>query len=393
MATVRFDAATRTYPGSDHPSVDSLSIDIGDGEFLVLLGPPGCGKSTTLRMLAGLEEVTSGRIAIDGMDVTDLPPKDRDVAMVFQNYALYPHMTVADNMGFALRIGGVSAEEIAARVRRAANILDLEEKLEARPQDLSGGQRQRVAMGRAIVREPRVFLMDEPLNNLEPDLRAQTREQIADLQRQLGITTVYATCDQLEAMSIGNRVAVLNHGVLQQCADPATLYDRPANVFVAGYIGSPMMNTFAVRVTEAGARLGEIDIPLDAQLREAAGDTVIIGVRPEDLIVRTDADAAGLAVVLETVEQEHGTTYAFAIPTSVSPAPAEALEAALTDVAESDAEVFAEGGADTADDDSDLMIVAKVPEGVVAREGERVFVSPDLERLHFFHATSGERLR
>ncbi|MDO5697377.1 MAG: ATP-binding cassette domain-containing protein [Dermatophilus congolensis] len=388
MATVRFEAATRTYPGSDHASVDALSIDIGDGEFLVLVGPPGCGKSTTLRMLAGLEEVTEGRISIDGMDVTELPPKDRDVAMVFQNYALYPHMTVADNMGFALRIAGVPPEEISERVRRAAAILGLEEKLEARPQDLSGGQRQRVAMGRAIVREPKVFLMDEPLNNLEPELREQTRDQIAALQRQLGITTVYATCDQLEAMSIGDRVAVLNHGVLQQCDDPGTLYDRPANVFVAGYIGSPTMNTFPVRVTETGAKLGELEIPLDAGVREAAGDTVIIGVRPEDLTVRPEGSSggAGITVLLETVESDQGGTYAYAIPASVTPAPAEALEAARTDAAE------AEPGVPDADDDSDLMIVARVPDGVEVREGDTVLVAPDLQRLHFFHADTGLRL-
>ena len=386
MATVRFEAATRTYPGSDRPSVDSLSIDIGDGEFLVLLGPPGCGKSTTLRMLAGLEEVTEGRILIDGMDVTEMPPKDRDVAMVFQNYALYPHMTVADNMGFALRIGGVPPEQIEERVRRAAAILGLEEKLAARPQDLSGGQRQRVAMGRAIVREPKVFLMDEPLNNLEPDLRAQTREQISALQRQLGITTVYATCDQLEAMSIGDRVAVLNHGELQQCDDPATLYDRPANVFVAGYIGSPMMNTFAVRIDQGAARLGDLTVPLDAELCAAAGETVIIGVRPEDLTVSADG-GPGISVLLETVESEGEATYAYAIPTSVTPAPAEALEAARTDVAEAEIEGAA------ADSDDDLMIVARVPEGVSVLEGESVVVVPDLERLHIFHPDTGVRLR
>ena len=242
MATVNFKAATRIYPGSDHPAVDALDLEIGDGEFMVLVGPSGCGKSTSLRMLAGLEEVNSGNIFIGDRDVTDLPPKDRDIAMVFQNYALYPHMTVADNMGFALKMAGVPKAERDQRVLEAAHLLGLEEYLSRKPKALSGGQRQRVAMGRAIVRSPQVFLMDEPLSNLDAKLRVSTRTQIAALQTRLGVTTVYVTHDQVEAMTMGDRVAVMKDGILQQVDSPLTLYDKPQNLFVAGFIGSPAMN-------------------------------------------------------------------------------------------------------------------------------------------------------
>ncbi|HRY11766.1 MAG TPA: ATP-binding cassette domain-containing protein, partial [Candidatus Nanopelagicales bacterium] len=233
MAGVVFDNATRVYPGSEKPAVDALNLDIADGEFLVLVGPSGCGKSTSLRMLAGLEDIDGGRILIGDRDVTHLPPKERDIAMVFQNYALYPHMTVGENMGFALKIAKVSKDEIQRRVQEAAKILDLTEYLERKPKALSGGQRQRVAMGRAIVREPQVFLMDEPLSNLDAKLRVQTRTQIAQLQHRLGTTTVYVTHDQTEAMTMGDRVAVLKDGLLQQVDTPRNLYDHPNNVFVA----------------------------------------------------------------------------------------------------------------------------------------------------------------
>jgi multiple sugar transport system ATP-binding protein len=236
MATVVFENASRIYPGSTTPAVNNLNLEIKDGEFLVLVGPSGCGKSTILRMLAGLEEVDSGRILIDGKDVTNVAPKDRDVAMVFQSYALYPHMSVAENMGFALKISGTPKEERDRRVLEAAKLLDLEEFLDRKPKALSGGQRQRVAMGRAIVREPQVFLMDEPLSNLDAKLRVATRTQIAELQRRLGITTVYVTHDQVEAMTIGDRVAVINDGVLQQVDTPRNLIDNPANAFVADFL-------------------------------------------------------------------------------------------------------------------------------------------------------------
>ncbi len=242
MATVSFKAATRVYPGTEAPAVDKLNLEIEDGEFMVLVGPSGCGKSTSLRMLAGLEEVNEGSIYIGDRDVTHRPPKERDIAMVFQNYALYPHMSVADNMGFALKMQGVSKEDRAKRVEEAAKLLGLEEYLDRKPKALSGGQRQRVAMGRAIVRNPQVFLMDEPLSNLDAKLRVQTRTQIAELQQRLGVTTVYVTHDQVEAMTMGDRVAVLKDGLLQQVDTPLNLYDNPKNMFVAGFIGSPAMN-------------------------------------------------------------------------------------------------------------------------------------------------------
>src|SRR3954449_12070812 len=244
MATIKYDHAERLYPGAERPAVDDFNLEIEDGEFLVLVGPSGCGKSTSLRMLAGLEEVTDGHIRIGDRDVTHLPPKERDIAMVFQNYALYPHMSVAENMAFSLKMAKVPKEERMERVKEAAKLLDLTEYLERKPKALSGGQRQRVAMGRAIVRNPQGFCMDEPLSNLDAKLRVATRTQIASLQRRLGVTTLYVTHDQVEAMTMGDRVAVLKDGVLQQVASPREMYDRPANIFVAGFIGSPAMNLF-----------------------------------------------------------------------------------------------------------------------------------------------------
>src|SRR6187431_2901772 len=263
MATVTFEKAQRWYPGSDVPAVPGLDLEIGDGEFMVLVGPSGCGKSTTLRMLAGLEEINGGKIFIGDRDVANVAPKDRDIAMVFQNYALYPHMTVADNMAFALKMAKVPAEERDKRVQEAAKILGLTEFLERKPKALSGGQRQRVAMGRAIVRSPQVFCMDEPLSNLDAKLRVTTRTQIAALQQRLGVTTVYVTHDQIEAMTMGDRIALLKDGILQQCATPREMYDRPNNVFVAGFIGSPAMNLVQVPVTEDGVQFGSHRLPVD----------------------------------------------------------------------------------------------------------------------------------
>src|SRR5215216_585058 len=242
MAEVRFERATRVYPGSDVPAVDALDLDIADGEFMVLVGPSGSGKTTALRMLAGLEEVDAGAVFIDGRDVSDDPPKRRDVAMVFQNYALYPYLTVAANIAFPLRMARVSKADRIRRVAEVAELLELTPLLGRKPGQLSGGQRQRVAMGRAIIRQPRVFLMDEPLSNLDAQLRVQMRAEIAELQARLGVTTVYVTHDQVEAMTMGDRVAVLRDGVLQQCDVPSTLYHEPVNLFVAGFIGSPAMN-------------------------------------------------------------------------------------------------------------------------------------------------------
>ncbi|MEY3578836.1 MAG: hypothetical protein RIS49_814 [Actinomycetota bacterium] len=264
MASVVFENASRIYPGTTLPAVDKLNLTVTDGEFLVLVGPSGCGKSTSLRMLAGLEEIDGGRILIGDRDVTNVAPKDRDIAMVFQSYALYPHMTVAENMGFALKIAGIDKAERDKRVREAAKLLDLEPYLERKPKALSGGQRQRVAMGRAIVREPQVFLMDEPLSNLDAKLRVATRTQIAALQRRLGITTVYVTHDQVEAMTMGDRVAVLKDGLLQQVDTPRNLYDKPTNAFVAGFIGSPAMNLLVAPVSGGKAQLGDLNIDVPA---------------------------------------------------------------------------------------------------------------------------------
>src|SRR4051794_11473728 len=311
MTTVKFDNATRLFPGSERPAVDQLNLDIQDGEFLVLVGPSGCGKSTSLRMLAGLEDVDGGSVWIGDRDVTNVPPKDRDVAMVFQNYALYPHMSVADNMGFALKIGGVNRDEIRTRVRDAAKILDLEEYLDRKPKALSGGQRQRVAMGRAIVRSPQVFLMDEPLSNLDAKLRVQTRSQIAALQRRLGVTTVYVTHDQVEAMTMGDRVAVLKDGVLQQVDTPRNMYDNPKNVFVAGFIGSPAMNLLTVPVEGDSVKFGDgqVEVPRET-VEAAAGDRkVTIGVRPEDMELVSAGQ--GLSTVINLVEELGADAYVY----------------------------------------------------------------------------------
>jgi len=313
MATVTFKGATRIYPKSSRKAVDRLDLEIKDGEFLVLVGPSGCGKTTSLRMLAGLEDVDEGSILIDDKDVVNLPPRSRDIAMVFQNYALYPHMNVAENMGFALKIARLPRAEIQARVLEAAKILDLEEYLKRKPGQLSGGQRQRVAMGRAIVRQPRVFLMDEPLSNLDAKLRVATRSEIASLQRRLGVTTVYVTHDQVEAMTMGDRVAVMKDGVLQQCDTPRVLYESPVNSFVAGFIGSPAMNLIEGHIDAGGLMLGETVIPIPAKLREqagAVGTTVTVGLRPE--AIELVADGHGIPAVVNLVEEMGAEAYVYA---------------------------------------------------------------------------------
>ena len=315
MASVTFDHASRVYPGADKPAVDQLCLDIADGEFLVLVGPSGCGKSTSLRMLAGLEDVNGGRILIGDKDVTDVPPKNRDIAMVFQNYALYPHMSVRENMGFALKIAGVSKEEINKRVEEAAKILDLEPYLDRKPKALSGGQRQRVAMGRAIVRKPQVFLMDEPLSNLDAKLRVQTRTQIASLQRELGVTTVYVTHDQTEALTMGDRIAVLAGGLLQQVGTPQEMYERPANEFVAGFIGSPAMNLGTFTVDGEWAKIGPARVPLSEATRAALtpedGGKIKIGFRPEGLEVVDETVKGTIPVEVDFVEELGSDAYVY----------------------------------------------------------------------------------
>src|SRR5437588_12412260 len=282
MADVRFDHASRIYPGTDAPAVDALDLHVEDGGLMVLVGPSGSGKTTALRMLAGLEDVDAGAIFIGPRDVTDLAPKDRDVSMVFQNYALYPYLTVAANIGFPLKIARVKKSTREARVREVAELLGLAEYLHRKPGQLSGGQRQRVAMGRAIVRLPQVFLMDEPLSNLDAKLRVQLRDDIAKLQADFAVTTVYVTHDQSEAMTLGHRVAVLRDGRLQQCDVPRALYERPANTFVAGFIGSPSMNLLQVPLQGEGCSFCGVDVPLPAKLPSHNG-SIVLGLRPEAL--------------------------------------------------------------------------------------------------------------
>src|SRR6266487_2513090 len=307
MAEVKFIDASRIYPGSTDPAVESLNLDIQDGEFMVLVGPSGSGKSTALRMLAGLENVSSGEITIDGVDVSNAPPKDRDIAMVFQNYALYPHMSVAENMGFALKLKGVPKAQREAKVAEVAKILGLEQFLNRKPKALSGGQRQRVAMGRAIVREPSVFLMDEPLSNLDAKLRVETRANIAALQARLGTTTIYVTHDQVEAMTMGHRVAVLKDGILQQVDTPRNLYDKPGNAFVAGFMGSPAMNLREADLDGGGARFGSAVVPLSRPVLDAAAAAdlkkITLGVRPESFHVASDGGTGALQLHVNLVEE------------------------------------------------------------------------------------------
>lgn len=319
MATVTFDQATRIYRDGDRPAVDRLDLEIADGEFLVLVGPSGCGKSTTLRMLAGLEPIDFGEVYIGDRDVTMVPPKDRDIAMVFQSYALYPHMTVAENIGFHLKIKKVEPNERAKRVAEAAEILDLAGYLDRKPAKLSGGQRQRVAMGRAIVRQPQVFLMDEPLSNLDAKLRVQTRTQIAALQRRLGVTTVYVTHDQVEAMTMADRVAVQKDGVLQQCAPPRELFTRPANAFVAGFIGSPAMNLMNATIAGDGAHVGSLYVPLTRdQIDATTSSAITIGVRPESWDIGA---SGGLDARVDLVEELGSESYLYCTPKGMNDHP------------------------------------------------------------------------
>jgi multiple sugar transport system ATP-binding protein len=358
MATVEFDGVSLTYPNTDRPAVDDLDLQIEDGEFLVLVGPSGCGKSTTLRMLAGLEPVGEGEIRIDGQRITHLLPKDRDVAMVFQNYALYPHMTVAQNIGYHLKLQKRPKSEIRDRVEEAAGLLGMQEYLDRKPGNLSGGQRQRVAMGRAIVRRPKVFLMDEPLSNLDAKLRVQTRAQIASLQRRLEVTTLYVTHDQVEAMTMGDRVAVLHNGVLQQCASPKELYARPVNTFIAGFIGSPPMNLLRSAVEQDELLFGDERLRLPDEARAALeGDEVVVGVRPEHLRL-VAGDEPGLAGIVEVIEELGSDAFAYvSVETQEEP------------------------------------VIVRCDPRTPPQRGEHVRLATDREDLHLFDATSGDRLQ
>jgi multiple sugar transport system ATP-binding protein len=315
MAEVRFEQATRIFRGAEAPAVDRLELDLADGELVVLVGPSGSGKSTALRMLAGLEELDAGAVYIGDRDVTDLPPKHRDIAMVFQNYALYPYLDVRANIGFPLKMAGVRKAEREQRVSEAAEMLGLTPLLERKPGQLSGGERQRTAMGRAIVRNPQVFLMDEPLSNLDAKLRVKMRVDIAALQRRLGVTMLYVTHDQVEAMTMGERVAVLRDGRLQQCGPPRELYNRPANVFVAGFIGSPAMNLCPARLNGDGvAELSGIQLELSPEIASAARARglreVVVGLRPESLEIN---GSEGIRAEVEVVEELGADAYAFCV--------------------------------------------------------------------------------
>jgi multiple sugar transport system ATP-binding protein len=348
-------------PGNPIAAVNDLSLDIADGEFMVLVGPSGSGKSTALRMVAGLEDIDSGEIHIGGADVSYKPPKDRDIAMVFQNYALYPHMSVAENMEFSLRMRGISKAERVTKVNDAAKLLDLEGLLDRKPKALSGGQRQRVAMGRAIVREPSVFLMDEPLSNLDAKLRVETRANIAALQARLGTPTVYVTHDQVEAMTMGHRVAVLKDGVLQQVDTPRNLYDKPANVFVAGFIGSPAMNLRTAALVSGGAKFGGVTIPLPENvLAKTVGlEEVVLGIRPESFTPTNNG--SGLPLTVHLVEELGADAYLYGtLPGDRPPA--------------------------------DSPFIARAHGRSTVRSGDTVLVELTVGAEHVFHPATGEHL-
>ena len=356
MASVSFENVVKQF--GDVKAVNNLNIHVADKEFLVLVGPSGCGKTTALRSLAGLEEITSGNIKIGDRIVNDVAPKDRDIAMVFQSYALYPHLSVYDNMAFGLKLRKVPKDEIKRRVNEAADVLGIQDLLDRKPRQLSGGQRQRVAVGRAIVREPQVFCMDEPLSNLDAKLRVQTRTQIAALQRRLGTTTVYVTHDQVEAMTMGDRVAVLRFGKLQQFASPNELYDRPANAFVAGFIGSPAMNLVDLPVTAEGVKIGDSTLKLErddlGKLSDAGLSEVTFGIRPEQLEL---SDSDGVEVVVDLVEDLGSEAYVYTH-------------------AGSGVELVARCNPRTAPKLADTVRLRRHPEGVV----------------HLFHPDTGERI-
>jgi multiple sugar transport system ATP-binding protein len=396
LAGVTFDGITKTYPDGT-TAVNSLSLEIDDGEFMVLVGPSGCGKTTALRMVAGLEEISRGRLLIGDRVVNHVPSRDRDIAMVFQSYALYPHLTVYDNIAFGLKIKKVPKDEIDRRVQRAADVLGLEPYLKRKPRALSGGQRQRVAMGRAIVREPAAFLMDEPLSNLDAKLRVQTRAEIAKLQHDLGVTTLYVTHDQVEAMTMGHRVAVMRKGELQQVADPQTLYDRPVNLFVGGFIGSPSMNMLEAKLERSNGTLtavaGSQRIHLDDEtlnarpaLKEYEGKRVILGIRPEDIedaaLVR---DAPENKRLKGNVELREALGSEIMVHFRVDAAPAE-----TEDTKELAADVHGDAGAAAAAPTSDeAIIVGRFGARSRVREGEAVDAAVDTRALHFFDPDSG----
>jgi multiple sugar transport system ATP-binding protein len=392
VAEIALERLTKVYPDGTH-AVEQLDLDIDDGEFVVLVGPSGCGKTTALRMVAGLEEITDGKVLIGGELVNDLPPKDRDVAMVFQSYALYPHMSVRDNMAFGLKMRRVTRGVIGRRVTGAAKTLGLEEVLAKRPRMLSGGQRQRVAMGRSIVREPQAFLMDEPLSNLDAKLRVQMRAEISRIQRDLRVTTIYVTHDQTEAMTMGDRVAVLNRGLLQQVDRPQVLYDRPLNLFVAEFIGSPAMNLVEAEIVGRNgglaARFRDVELSVDEEavaarpaLRRYEGAKVALGIRPEDLEDASIAGAGGRMAAVVDLREDMGSEVYLHFTVDAPPVRAkevaEAMEAEAADAAPAQLR--------------GTPFIARVDRATRAREGEQVELSVATARLQFFDLETGRAI-
>jgi multiple sugar transport system ATP-binding protein len=403
MAEITLEQLTKVYPDGTR-AVTGLDLEVGAGEFVVFVGPSGCGKTTALRMVAGLETITSGNVKIAGVVVNDLPPKNRDIAMVFQNYALYPHMTASRNMGFALKMQGVPKAEINRRVREAGRILGLTDSLQKKPRTLSGGQRQRVAMGRAIVRNPQAFLMDEPLSNLDAKLRVEMRAEIARIQRDLGVTTVYVTHDQIEAMTMGDRCAVMRNGLLQQVDTPQMLYERPRNLFVAEFIGSPAMNlVVAELVREDGAlwarfgehrlRLPEATLEQNPGLERFEGRSIALGIRPEDMedasLVSDDASGRRLSVVCDIREDMGSEVYVHFNIAAPPVATKEVLEAHVVDAPEdAETKIAAEQARG-----SGAAFVARLDRTTSAKEQERLELAVDVARLHFFDAETGVAVR
>jgi multiple sugar transport system ATP-binding protein len=393
VAAIELEQLTKVYSDGTR-AVRELDLAVGNGEFVVFVGPSGCGKTTALRMIAGLEDITSGTVRVGGEVVNDLPPKARDMAMIFQNYALYPHMNAYDNMAFGLKMRGIDRGEIKRRVQAAAEILGLADVLGKRPRHLSGGQRQRVAMGRAIVREPAAFLMDEPLSNLDAKMRVQVRAEIARIQRDLKVTTVYVTHDQSEAMTLGDRVCVMRGGVLQQVDRPQVLYDRPANLFVAGFIGSPAMNLVEAELAEQNgglvARFGphELAVPNELvaerpALQRYAGKRVALGIRPEDIVDEPGPDHSRLEVAVD-IREDMGSEVFLHFAVDAPPITAEELRELVGDeaVEAADAQTHHHGS----------PFIAKVARGTGAREGERATLTVNTRLLHAFDLESGDAI-
>jgi multiple sugar transport system ATP-binding protein len=386
VAGIELERLTKVYADGTR-AVQELDLQIADGEFVVLVGPSGCGKTSALRMIAGLEDITAGTVRVGERVVNDLPPKARDMAMIFQNYALYPHMNVYDNMAFGLKMRGIDRAEIRRRVEGAARILGLAEVLSKRPRHLSGGQRQRVAMGRAIVREPQAFLMDEPLSNLDAKLRVQMRAEIARIQRDLRVTTIYVTHDQSEAMTLGDRVCVMRGGLLQQVDRPQVLYDRPTNLFVAGFIGSPAMNLVEAELVEQGGdqavRFGphELPVPGKPELRGHGGRRLALGIRPED--IRSAGGGAPLDITVD-IREDMGAEVYLHFAVDAPPVQTEELREIVGDEALQ--------AADEQTHHHGSSFVARVERDSVAREGEQTRLFVDTNRLHFFDLDSGDSL-